>query len=150
MCSCYNVGAVADISVCSYNMQGFHNGVPIFRTLCRDFDNRLLQEHWLTTANLSTIDDIYSNFQTFGVSAVDEKVASSILVGRPFGGVAVVWRKNLSSRMKMLDSDDEEGRFISVKLCTSGTRDVVVTCVCFPCSAPLNDSVSNTAAILAH
>jgi len=122
-------------------MHGYNSGLSMVKSLCLNFDIIMLQEHWLLTNNLSKLDNIDSNFQCCSISAMDNKAASGILVGRPFGGVAVLWRKSLSNRIKIVCSDDIDGRYISLKLCNSAARDIVMTCVYFPCITTRNDYV---------
>ena len=124
------------------------------KSLCDTHDIILLQEHWLLTSNLHKINQINSNFQCYSLSAMDNKVASGILVGRPFGGVAILWNKKLSNCVNILDSDDTDGRFISIKLCNKAAtivNSIVLTCVYFPCvTTPLQDYISSCSSIIAH
>ena len=53
----------------------------------------MLQEHWLTPANLSKLDDGFPQYLCFGTSAMSSTVESGILYGRPFGGVAILVSK---------------------------------------------------------
>ena len=127
---------MSNIKICSYNMHGFNNGVSIEKSLCKTHDIILLQEHWLLTSNLYKIDQIDNNFQCYSISAMDHKVSSGILVGRPFGGVAILWNKKLSNCVNLLDCDHTYGRFISIKLCNKvniNVNSIVLTCVYFPC-----------------
>ena len=52
-----------------------------------------LQETWLTHDELPLLRQIHADFDASGVSAMD--TGDSILVGRPYGGVAILWRKQL-------------------------------------------------------
>lgn len=81
---------------------------------------------------------------------MDKKAASGILVGRPFGGVSIMCRKNLSSCIQILECDDSEGRFISLKLCNKLGKDIIITCVYFPCISLLRDYVTTSSVIIAH
>jgi len=47
----------------------------------------LLQEHWLTLANLYKFDKHFSIYFSLGSSAISNVVESGILRGRPFDGV---------------------------------------------------------------
>ena len=117
-------------------MHGFNNGVSMVKSLCKAHDIILLQEHWLLTSNLYKLDQIDNNFQCYSISAMDHKVSSGILVGRPFGGVAILWNKKLSNCVNLLDCDHTYGRFISIKLCNKvniNVNSIVLTCVYFPC-----------------
>jgi len=63
--------------------------------LCKSHDIVCLQEHWLLPGDLSLLCNIHNDFYGFGYSAVD--VSSDMLIGRPYGGTAILYRKNLSS-----------------------------------------------------
>ena len=138
------------IKICSYNMHGFKNGVSTVQDLCLKYDIILLQEHWLLKGNLNKIGDINENFQAFSLSSMNDKAATAILVGRPFGGVAVLFRKTLSNCIKIVESDDAEGRFFSFKLTACGSRDIIITCVYFPCLTASRDYIIASSSITSH
>ena len=54
----------------------------------------LLQETWLTSGNIDRLADINDNFMYHGVSGIDN---SKILCGRPYGGVAILWKKEYTN-----------------------------------------------------
>ena len=60
----------------------------------------LVQEHWLLPSELGFLNDIHSEFTGYGCSAVD--ISSQILKGRPFGGVACLWRRNICCSVSLL------------------------------------------------
>jgi len=145
-----NIAINKSIRICSYNMHGFNNGISTVQDLCLSYDIILLQEHWLLKANLNKIVDINSNFQAFSLSSMNDKAATGILVGRPFGGVAVLWRKTLSGCIKILESDDNEGKYFSFKLTGCGRQDIIITCVYFPCVTTSRDYIIASSAITSH
>ena len=53
-----------------------------------------LQEHWLHSDELAKLNNVHPNFNGIGVSAID--TSSGMLIARPFGGVAGLWRDTLS------------------------------------------------------
>ena len=72
-------------------MHGFHQGIPALQDLL-EYDTTvpdiiLVQEHWLTPANLHKFDDFFPDYFSFGCSAMTNRVQSGILFGRPYGGV---------------------------------------------------------------
>ena len=77
------------LSVISYNMHGFNGGYPTVRDyiLQERPDIFLLQEHWLTPANLSKFDDHFPQYFCYGSSAMNVCVQEGMLRGRPYGGV---------------------------------------------------------------
>jgi exonuclease III len=138
------------IKLCSYNMHGFSNGLNMVKTLCQSYDIVLLQEHWLITNNLHKFNDIDSDFQHYSISSMDSIIASGILVGRPHGGVSVLYRKSLSNRIEILSHDDVEGRYLSLKLKCNPGSDIIITCVYFPCVTVPRDYLIASSSILAH
>ena len=138
------------LKICSYNMHGFKNGVSTVQDLCLNYDIILLQEHWLLKANLNKFVDINSNFQAFSLSSMNNKAASGIFVGRPFGGVAVMWRKTLSGCIKILESDDIDGKFFSFKLTGCGPKEIIITCVYFPCVTTSREYIIASSSITSY
>ena len=74
--------------------------------LCNSHDIVLLQETWLLPQNLCTLHEIHDSFYGDGISAV--KTDEGILVGRPHGGLAVLWRKSLNAQLQVVKYDDED------------------------------------------
>ena len=58
-------------------------------------DILLLQEHWLTPANMDKFDTFFPDFFSFGCSAMNKQVDSGMLRGRPFGGVVTLINNSL-------------------------------------------------------
>ena len=79
----------AGISVITYNMYGYNQGVnsifDIIDTLNPDIF--LLQEYWLTPANLVKFNVDFKMYYPFGSSAMNDAVAAGPLYGRPYGGL---------------------------------------------------------------
>ncbi len=94
----------------SYNCRGWNNGSLLVRDLLKSCDLCLIQEHWLFDEQLFNL-NIDSEFLSVGVSGMD---SSAFLLGRPYGGCAILFRKSLINRIKMLNSHSK--RFCAVKL----------------------------------
>ena len=73
------------------------------------------------------------------------------MTGRPFGGVAILWRKNLSSCLKILECDSSNGRYLSVRI-NQKSAHYIVTCVYFPCISAnsKNEYIVSASQIIAH
>lgn len=52
-----------------------------------------LQETWLLNHDVPLLGTVSSEFEYTGKSAVD--TSAGILRGRPYGGVAILWRKGI-------------------------------------------------------
>jgi len=85
----------------------------------------MVQEHWLTPDNLHKLDNISTDYFIFGSSAMNERVCSGPLYGRPFGGTAMLINKCHTSSTHSLGSSD---RFTAIKISNS----LLIT-VYFPC-----------------
>ena len=80
------------LKIVSFNMQGYNQNHVVIRDLIDSHgpDVFLLQEHWLTPANLSRFDEFRENYSVYGCSAMTDAVECGMLRGRPFGGVMVL------------------------------------------------------------
>ncbi len=74
----------------SYNLHGFNQGSPGVKEIIViiEPDVIMLQEHWLTCANLDRLNTLSDVYFVFGSSAMGHCVSSGPLYGRPFGGTA--------------------------------------------------------------
>ena len=77
------------LRIVSYIMHGFNQGRVVVKDLTTGshLDVILLQEHWLTPANLNKFDQCFDNYFTFGCSVMANAIDAGIIKGRPFGGV---------------------------------------------------------------
>jgi len=81
----------------SYNMRGFYQGCSVIEDLIENDapDVLILQEHWLTPANLSLFDSHFVKYFSFGSSTMSKSVDFGMLRGRPYGGVMILVRNEL-------------------------------------------------------
>ena len=79
------------LNVCSYNCNSLKNSVADIKELCDKNDVIFLQETWLCKFELSMVNRIHPDFLGMGVSAVNS--SNALLRGRPYGGVAILWKK---------------------------------------------------------
>ncbi|KOB52230.1 reverse transcriptase, partial [Operophtera brumata] len=91
------------------------------RKLCDTADIVCLQETWLLPHDISYLGEIHEDFGYAGTSAVD--VSSDVLQGRPFGGVAILWRKALFYDVSVLQSGNLM-RTIVIPIVKNKTGDV--------------------------
>jgi hypothetical protein len=101
------------LKIVSFNLHGLNQGksaiVELIETCSPDII--LVQEHWLTNANLHKL-DVFDGYYMFGSSAMSDVVANGPLFGRPFGGVAALICKSLSNVCESLFCCD---RFLVLK-----------------------------------
>ena len=63
--------------------------------MCIEHNIIFLQETWLSNDELSILKCLHADFYADGVSAMDN--TSGILIGRPFGGIGILWRKSIGA-----------------------------------------------------
>lgn len=102
-----------DMSICSFNCRSFKSSLPAIHELCTTHDIVLLQEHWLLPFDLPILNTAHNDFLSIGLSAVD--TSSDILVGRPYGGTAILYRKCLGDKISIVDSSESRISGIQIK-----------------------------------
>jgi len=123
--------AYYNLKIASFNMYSFNNGLSMLLNLCNDFDIILLQEHWLSNTDLSKLNQIDVNFISFGVSAMNSKSENSVLVGRPFGGTAILVNVNVLKYITLIEVDQDSGRYVGIRYCRDAV-DFILINVYFP------------------
>jgi exonuclease III len=93
-----------NIKITSFNCKNVKSSVPEILELCIDNDIVLLQETWLADFEISFLTQISEDFYATGISAMDTNI--SICKGRPFGGLAILWRKALADNVRIVKYDD--------------------------------------------
>lgn len=87
----------------SFNCRGYNESkrayILYLLTMC---DVLFIQEHWLSDSQLSIFNSINSDFVSCGVSGFGN---DDVLRGRPFGGCAILWRKNINAVFSVLNTD---------------------------------------------
>ena len=109
--------------IASYNLHGLNQGSAVLQDLCEKDDLSLImvQEHWQSSCNLNSILNFSPNFTGFGICAFENKINTGILIGRPYGGVAILVRDYL---VKFVEKIICEERFVI--LCINSTAFVNV------------------------
>lgn len=88
---------VNELFIVSYNMHGYNQGIESVKDLINSSqspDIILLQEHWLTPANLYRFNEDISTHFAFGKSAMSDRVTLGPLSGRPYGGTSTLIKMN--------------------------------------------------------
>jgi hypothetical protein len=70
--------------------------------LCNVNDLVFIQEHWLLPYVLNMLNNLHANIMAVGKSAVD--VTNNVLIGRPYGGTAILFKKELAGNITVIDS----------------------------------------------
>ncbi len=94
------------LRIASYNMHGWNNGELYLNHLCDNNDVVFVTEHWLLPQNLSALHNCNSDFSAYAVSGITDIESFAKSGGRPYGGLGVLWSKNLHNlNVKVIDVD---------------------------------------------
>ncbi len=105
--------ALSAIRLASFNCRSVKNSNYDVINLCNKCDIVCLQEHWLLPNELNILNNINTEFISHGYSSVN--ISDSVLVGRPYGGTAILFRKSLSHLIKIVPTTDPRVTAIRVK-----------------------------------
>jgi len=103
------------LRLCTFNCRSLKNSITDVHNLCNKYDVIFLQEHWLLPFELSKLSEIDQIFLGFGMSAVN--IGDGVLRGRPYGGTAVLYKKQFSELIDVVASDECRMCAINVKTC---------------------------------
>ena len=86
------------LSIVSYNCRGSNLVKSCFiNSLLLKCDNFFIQEHWLSDKQLLDLNQINTQFLSPAVCDFDN---SDVLLGRPYGGCAILWRSDIRARIE--------------------------------------------------
>ncbi|CAK1601199.1 unnamed protein product [Parnassius mnemosyne] len=91
-----------NLTLISFNCKSIERSFEDVRDLCEKADCVILQETWLLPWDIPILGKIHKDFGYTGNSAID--VGAEILRGRPYGGVAILWRKSVFQSVSVITS----------------------------------------------
>lgn len=133
------------LKMATFNCRSVKTSVDEVRQLCDSCDIVMIQEHWLLPHDLGMLSMVHPEFLAVAKSSVN--VTDNILIGRPYGGTAILYRKDLASNITAVDSFDP--MVCAVKLLTN-CGPVLFICVYLPADTGDADCVENYTATCAH
>jgi exonuclease III len=83
----------ANVTFASFNCKNIVRSADCVRKLCTVADVIALQETWLLPHDVPYLGNIQNDYAYTGKSALD--TSSGVLKGRPYGGVALLWKKSV-------------------------------------------------------
>ena len=90
------------LNVSSFNIKGFKNrNYEYVKYLFENTDILFLQETWLYDFESYVINNVLGDCQYHSISSMDD--TDVVRAGRPFGGLAVVWKSSLSVNVVTVD-----------------------------------------------
>ena len=96
-----------DLKVFTYNCRGLPKSkkrLSLRPDIGQIFDDAHIvafQETWFSKQDLNCLNSLHDNYFGFGVAKIDESL--DLIQGRYSGGVAIMWKKELSRHIKVLD-----------------------------------------------
>jgi exonuclease III len=133
-----------NFAICTFNCRGVKSSIAEIKHLCDCNDIVMLQEHWLLPNELGLLNNLHPDFLAKSVSAVD--IAKDVLVGRPYGGTAILYRQALASSINIIDSFDP--RVCAINF-ASNMGPMLFACVYMPTDDGGADSLDNFTATCA-
>lgn len=116
----------------TFNCKNVKRSFECIRNLCKDADIVALQETWLMSDEIPMLGDIDSDFGYYGKSSMD---VTKILRGRPYGGIALLWRKTLFTSVSIVECRSDRIAAIKIHL---PERVLLVFCVYMPTDSNTN------------
>ena len=88
---------MAPLAIASYNSNGYAaDRLAYMDKLMLTSDVLLVQEHWLMNSRISSLESSLHNVHVHGVSSMPD---NEIITGRPYGGTAIIWNKELKCKI---------------------------------------------------
>ena len=103
------------IRIITLNCHGMKSSIVDLYELCRHNDLIFLQEIWLFKFELNLISTIHPEFEAYGSSAIQD--SEEIIDGRPYGGLAILIRKQYRPICDFQTFDDS--RLLAVTISSS-------------------------------
>jgi exonuclease III len=119
--------ALSNLKLATFNCRSVKSSVNEVYRLCDDADTVILQEHWLLPNELSMLNMIHPNFLAHACSAID--ITRNVIVGRPYGGTAILFRKEMAGCIRQIDTGDP--RLCAVSLMCN-IESILFVCVYMP------------------
>ncbi len=117
------------LKIISYNSTGFNDDkLKYLNDQSLECDIILVQEHWLLSNNLKRIINGVVNFTGIANSGMDE--IQCILPGRPYGGCAILWNKEISQNKVQVKSLSK--RVCCIMLTLHNNYKLLIICAYFP------------------
>ena len=124
--------------ISTFNCRSVKSSVSEIKQLCDQCDIVLLQEHWLLPNDLDYLSNIHHEFLSHARSTVD--LSNELLVGRPYGGTAVLYKKNLMPSITTVETFDPRVCAVHVN---SNHGPILLMCVYMPTDEGNNDCLES-------
>ena len=106
--------------------------------MCNTFDIVCIQEHWLLPNDINHLSNLHTDFFAVGQSAVN--LADDILVGKPYGGTGILYKRSLGQLVSVVDTNNAR---ITAVTFTLSCGPVLLVSAYFPTDYGDNDSLDS-------
>ncbi len=129
------------LNIISFNCEGLNRTKDYINEFLTNNKSDIvgLQETWTIDQNLYQLGNIHPCYLFSGKSGVDS--SSDILVGRPKGGVAILYKKSIAKYVKCIDI--ASNRACGIIIQTEPNYNVAIICTYMPCDSYSNTHVSD-------
>ena len=100
-------------------------------SLCENNDIVFLQETWLAEDELALLSNVSKKHYAKGVSSMDPTYC--VHTGRPYGGIAILWKKFISPSCNIITFDNEK-RLMAIEVMLGGRKTVLINAYLPYCS----------------
>ena len=121
----------------TYNLHGLNNGIAYVHDLSNSVDILCVQEHWLPEKGIDQLNLINKHFVSYGISGMLDINENTVMHGRPYGGIAFLWKSELASNISVIGFD-ELHRCLAVQV-TLDDYDLLCFGVYLPCYSATDD-----------
>ena len=124
-----------NLCISSYNCKGFkYRNYNYLQKLFDKSDVLLIQEHWLYDFEFGNFSNVLTGSKYIAKSDMQNDV---INYGRPYGGVAIIWKKSLVVEINEINT--LSNRLCAIRI-TSHNLDIILVNIYMPCNEyNLND-----------
>lgn len=126
------------LNVCTHNLHGIKNidnKWAFLQSILLKCDFVCVQEHWLMNSQSHLFVDNLDNVSVTFTSAMSD---DTYVIGRPYGGCAIIWHTNLKCKVKPISCRSNRLSCISVSLIDRDVTFVIIN-VYMPCDAAQNN-----------
>ena len=133
------MGSTPNLTLCTFNCRGHRQDkIDYVKKIMTSCDVLFLQEHWLFTENVPFFVEKIGNVNVHATSGMDE---TQLLIGRPYGGCAILWKKSLNCVFSPIDTGNK--RIVAGALSFHNVK-ILLCNIYMPCDGSYHDPLSQS------
>ncbi|MES9904479.1 MAG: reverse transcriptase domain-containing protein [Sedimenticola sp.] len=117
------------LNIATFNCKNVQTCSPAISELSKTTDIILLQEHWLFKCQLHLLNEVNDQYIGSGKSVDMNDPIAPVQMPRGYGGVAILWNKNINHLVTDLDLGNERIKCIEIE----AQKPILIMCVYMPC-----------------